>query len=346
MPDATGTPPGGLRQRTVTWIQDHALAVGALALAAVIVAAALAIALATEASNDGEPPPSTGDNGAAPPAAGDLSSAVEASVSYAPTELVAVKVDNAPGARPQIGLDRARVVIEAPVEGGMTRFLAFFELGDTLVGPVRSVRHVDVDLVGLLSKTLVSTGGRPFVVGELEGNGVTMIGIDPENSPLQQVERPAPHNLVVSLSGIVPNSPVTSGLPWGELPEGVSVGAVPGPGGVSWRYEGGAYIRSEEGDPVQVLPGWDEAPVPLTVETVLVMTVNERSAGYQDVNGLEVPTFDVIGSGGLVVHHGGRSVEGSWSRASLIAPYVFRTADGMPFGLPPARTFIHLVPHD
>ena len=49
---------------------------------------------------------------------------------------LAVKVDNYPAARPQSGLDKADVIYEEPVEGGITRYAAVFQCQEaTLVGP-------------------------------------------------------------------------------------------------------------------------------------------------------------------------------------------------------------------
>lgn len=42
--------------------------------------------------------------------------------------LIAVKVDNPPRC-PPIGINAARLVLEAPVEGGISRFLALVEAG-------------------------------------------------------------------------------------------------------------------------------------------------------------------------------------------------------------------------
>lgn len=260
--------------------------------------------------------------------------------------LIAVKVDNAPEARPQIGLNAARFIVEAPVEGGITRFLAVFAEGDQLVGPVRSVRPVDVDLVPALATTLVSTGGRPFVVGPLAANGTVLIGADPDGpNPFQRLERPAPHDLFVALGDITPD-PVEVGFPGGSLPDGAPDAAaieVPYPVPVTWDHVDGTYVRSEGGEPAQVMAGYETDPEPFTSDTVVVMSVGKRLAGYQDVNGAEVPTFDVIGSGRVFVFSAGTVVEGAWTRASLADGYVFRTADGTEFGLPEGRTFIHLL---
>src|SRR5207253_6764610 len=62
--------------------------------------------------------------------------------------VLVVKIDNAPKARPQIGLNQADVVFEEGVEGGITRFAALFHSEESKpVGPVRSARSTDIKIV-------------------------------------------------------------------------------------------------------------------------------------------------------------------------------------------------------
>lgn len=79
---------------------------------------------------------------------------------------IAVIIDNLPpGARPQAGLDRADLVYELLVEGGITRFLAVFHRQDApLIEPVRSVRTPYLYLVSELDAVLAHVGAA-----ELEG---------------------------------------------------------------------------------------------------------------------------------------------------------------------------------
>ncbi|MGD2157174.1 MAG: DUF3048 domain-containing protein [Anaerolineales bacterium] len=62
---------------------------------------------------------------------------------------LAIKISNYPrGIRPQWGLSFADIVYEYYHEGGLTRFFAlFYGLDLTEVGPIRSARFTDVDLV-------------------------------------------------------------------------------------------------------------------------------------------------------------------------------------------------------
>ena len=79
---------------------------------------------------------------------------------------LAVKVPNFPWeARPQSGLSLADVVIEHEAEAYLTRFTAIFYGSDAnpALGPVRSVRLVDAELVSMFRASLVTSGGHPVV---------------------------------------------------------------------------------------------------------------------------------------------------------------------------------------
>ena len=61
-----------------------------------------------------------------------------------PRRVIAFKIDNNYNARPQSGLQEADSVMEILVEGGMTRFLAFYlDRTSDYVGPNRSARPTD-----------------------------------------------------------------------------------------------------------------------------------------------------------------------------------------------------------
>src|SRR5262245_50707964 len=73
--------------------------------------------------------------------------------------VVAVKVSNSPEAYPQQGLDHADMVIEERVEG-ITRFIAFFHsAGADPVGPIRSARDSDLDILASLGRPVFVWGG-------------------------------------------------------------------------------------------------------------------------------------------------------------------------------------------
>src|SRR5438105_3349546 len=70
-----------------------------------------------------------------------------------------VKIDNAPKARPQAGINKADVVVEEMVEGGITRLASVFQSTDSPVEPVRSARSTDVAFASALHRPLFAYSG-------------------------------------------------------------------------------------------------------------------------------------------------------------------------------------------
>src|ERR1051325_4348067 len=67
--------------------------------------------------------------------------------------------------RPQSGIDRADLMYEELVEGGETRFLAFFLTNSPdRIGPVRSSRTVDPQILAPIGGLFGYSGGVQFVV--------------------------------------------------------------------------------------------------------------------------------------------------------------------------------------
>ncbi len=296
------------------------------------------IVTTTEPVGSGPPasPTTVGDSGSSP--SGDA--------------FLAVKIDNAPSARPQVGISSASLLVEVPVEGGMTRFAAVFPASSSgLVGPIRSLRPVDADLLPPLAVQVVSTGGQPFVIQAVESSGIEIV--DPTLFALfVSGGREVPSDTFLDLEVLMPliegTQPEGKGLPSGVLPsssESASTIDLPF-GQIELRLEQGAYARYQDGEPFQVLDTLDGPTSTMAHETVVIMFVAERPAGYQDSNGAEVPTFDVIGGGRLLVAHDGELVRGTWSRTAQADPFVFQDLAGAVFGLPVGSTYLAIVPRD
>ena len=78
---------------------------------------------------------------------------------------LSVKVENTEEARPQTGIDQADVVYEEVVESNITRFVAVFNSTvPDVIGPVRSVRAEDPDIVWPLGGIFAYSGGAPVNV--------------------------------------------------------------------------------------------------------------------------------------------------------------------------------------
>src|SRR6202453_408916 len=98
---------------------------------------------------------------------------------------LAVKIDNYPDARPQSGLDKADVIFEEPVEGGITRYAAVFQCQEApLVGPVRSARNIDIGILGQLGTPLIAhVGGIDPVLANIEASPIVNVDIAASQAP-------------------------------------------------------------------------------------------------------------------------------------------------------------------
>lgn len=117
----------------------------------------------------------------------------------------AVIIDNMKDAWPPQGLEYARVVFEAPVEAGITRFLAIFgsdEESDFEIGPVRSVRPYFVDWAEEFGTLLAHVGGSPEALEKIK-DSQKIYDLDEfrYRHPyfIRSSERYAPHNTFTSL---------------------------------------------------------------------------------------------------------------------------------------------------
>ena len=122
---------------------------------------------------------------------------------------IVVKIDNVEDARPPVGINRADVVYEELVEGGLTRLAAVFHSrGSDPVGPVRSARSTDVHLFPMLNRPLfANSGGNGGVRYEMSQSTLVDVG----NSVVppayyREDNRVVPHNLFTSTTELW-NSP-------------------------------------------------------------------------------------------------------------------------------------------
>ena len=120
---------------------------------------------------------------------------------------VAVVIDNHPDARPTFGLNKASLVYEFPVEGGATRFLAFYTPGQEMInkvekiGPVRSVRPYFLMAVKEYDALLAHAGGSAEALKDIEKlriNSLEEIAWWGPEYFWRVYSRETPHNLFTS----------------------------------------------------------------------------------------------------------------------------------------------------
>ncbi len=307
----------------------------------------------------GEPEPAA--DGAWSDAATSVESGPVAPLTGLPTDRASaerpalmVKVDNHPRARPQTGLEKADIVFDLRAEG-VTRFAAVFqsEVPDP-VGPVRSSRTSDFDLLrGLDTPLYGSSGGNDHVTNGLRALPIVELTNRTRNEYFRDFSRPAPHNLYVNGSELYALAPADLPVPgpWfefrsadDELP--ASAVAATGPVSVAftdsplvtheWDAAVGGWLRTQDGAPHTTIDGDQLAP-----ENVLVF-VTDYSTSPADAISPEVRS---TGTGRLVALTAGHIITGTWERATAEDKPVLRDDDGAVIRLTPGRTWV-LLPEE
>jgi len=270
---------------------------------------------------------------------------------------LAVKVDDYSAARPQSGIDKADIVFEEPVEGGITRYVAIFQCQQaSLVGPIRSARNIDIGILGEFGQPLlVHVGGIAPVLANIETSPLINIDLGDYPSVVQNVPgRVAPYDTYASTAALwrlhpddtTPPVPVFSFST--TPPAGIPVGTVTipfsGEADVVWSYSASEhqYLRFYGSSPDVINGGGQESAANVIVQFVQISYGPwlENSLG-----GLEVQANLYDGSSGQAeVFSNGQEVAGTWQRSSLGSATRLTASDGSPITLLPGRTWVELVP--
>lgn len=268
-----------------------------------------------------------------------------------------VKIDNNRAARPQSGLNEADIVFEEIVEV-QTRFAAIFhsQISDP-VGPIRSGRTQDIDLLGSFNKPLFAwSGGNRNVTRAIEASDLVSLSAQ-KNAVYQgggffrNSDRRSPHNLYAQTTMLWTLAPADAGPPPQQFeylgpddqPAGDPASGLAGDMdglSITWTYDAatGRYARTS-GGAVHTDANGGAA---VTTDNVVVMYVVYRPSPADRRS----PEAQTIGSGPAMVATGGRVVTGTWTRTDRLSPVVLTDADGNAILLTPGRTWIELARQD
>ncbi|MDQ1370225.1 MAG: hypothetical protein QOF20_2578 [Acidimicrobiaceae bacterium] len=306
---------------------------------------------AATTSTTAAPPPVSPLTGMAQPDGGKL-----ARVS------LAVKIDNVDDARPQAGLDAADVVYEEMVEGRVTRLLAIFQSSDTArIGPVRSTRTTDINVVSSLNHPLYSySGGNTGFVAQLRAAPVVDVGADAHGEAyVRSGPHAAPHNLYTSTAGLLGLAPKGSGPPpamfayraAGQTAVGAGVAPAShldlnfGFSSASWDWDAASqtWKRGQNGS-ADVLQSGQQ----IAASNVIVQIVAYTTDGYASGEGISpppaIPKGQTVGSGTAIVMTGGAVIRANWTKAAPTSVTQFTDSGGQPIQLTAGRTWVELAP--
>lgn len=263
---------------------------------------------------------------------------------------VAVRVSNSSEALPQRGLPSADVVIETPVEGGLTRLIAIFHCSaETTVGPVRSARLDDATIVLPYAGLLGYSGSNAAVQLVLGKTGLELVAETHGSGALYR--DPWGSTDVSSLRANLDTlREVAEAAGLGEPAARLSFGDLQSPSEkatllgldfgntfVGYRWAEGLYRRSQAGKPFL-----DASGEQVTARNVLVQEVDVYASELRDSIGIASPTFDLAGPGRALLFRDGRVVAGTW--VGRPGEFVFRTTNGDVMSLAAGRTWIEMVP--
>jgi hypothetical protein len=271
---------------------------------------------------------------------------------------VAVKVENNPLAYPLSGLEKADLVFEEEVEGGLSRFMAIYDCSDSpKVGPVRSARVVDPDIMRPITRILADAGSNAIVDKALAKANITVIDEDNAGSAMRRVARTGvsfEHTLYANTVALrklgtkhFSRPPPDNIFKFGDLQKDASKKATSvtinfSSGNVAgYKWAKGRWQRTQGGTPMMAESGHQ-----IAVDNVLI---EEHKVNYSkkitDVLGYpSTEIANVTGSGRAVLFRDGRVIKGEWTRKSRVDPVRFTTKSGAEMQLKPGTVWIELVP--
>ncbi|MFZ9725809.1 MAG: DUF3048 domain-containing protein [Ilumatobacteraceae bacterium] len=259
------------------------------------------------------------------------------------------KIDNHPKARPQWGLNQADIVFEENVEM-LTRFAAVFHTNDSdPVGPIRSGRKQDVDLLESLNSPLfVWSGGNAEVTRLIRSSTMVDLSHSSANDAggyRRESSRSAPHNLIADTSKLWTLAPEGAAPPAAQFAYRAADEAIPSTAretagiklsmdGVrvlwEWSTEFGRFLRSQDDK-----PHVDVDDVRINSANVVVLYVQYSKSGYS-------PVAKTIGSGEAWVFTAGKLFQGTWERADAGDPFTLKDTAGNEIKLTPGNTWVEL----
>lgn len=266
---------------------------------------------------------------------------------------IGVMIDNSPDARPQAGIAKANLVIEAEAEGGITRYLAFFVAGEEIekIGPVRSARPYFVDWAQELSAVYTHCGGSPEALVKISREGIIDLNEFYKGSYFWRDQNLlAPHNIFTSSEKLdefvdqkdlredkffswnfKDDAPVQDRADSNEIKIGYQIRS----SNVTWEFnkDKNDYLRYL-GDRVSKDASGEE----VRAKNIVIQTIDARE--IDDKLRLEM---DYIGEGDVVVCFDGYCQKGIWKKKNASARTRFYKEDSSEFEFNAGTTWIEVV---
>lgn len=293
---------------------------------------------------------------------------------------VAVKVPDNRREHPQVGLDKADIVMveldgyrDASGYSGTRLVPVFHSRFPKNVGPVRSIRPVDVPLLSPIGTIIGSTGATgwvlkyaqdhsQYVLGSLtymETKGTGSYSIDPARVRTYKgvtyydravVCHPA---VLAKQTKKFRQGPPQPYFPFATDESQVST-TVAGKDArtveVPWKkghtYDMGYSYDEKSGRYLRSMP-WGKHVLAdgtrVSTDNILIVRARQHYAKIRSGPGGPEPIHDIIEAKGTFYYvHGGRYVTGTWTKGAVNQPFQFTLDDGSPLLMAPGQTYLEL----
>ena len=268
------------------------------------------------------------------------------------------KIDNHPLGRPQTGLNKADIVFEENVEG-LTRFAAVFHSqGSNPVGPLRSGRTQDIDILGAYNKPLfVWSGGNGGVTQAINKSDLVNVGYLTsigQGKYFRDKTYRAPHNLYSRTTDIWKLAPKTAIAPPQQFVYRTPSDATPATSlpaigvkvkmdgvKVYWQWDPATrtYLRNSENTKRISEKEKDKDATIINATNVVILVVKYLRSKADPRS----PEAQTIGTGNVVVLTNGEAIRGTWARSERTRSFVLTDAAGAVIKLTPGRTWVELA---
>lgn len=269
-----------------------------------------------------------------------------------------VKIENTAAGAPQYGLDKADLVVEELVEGGLTRLAALYYSNlPSKIGHVRSLRDTDIGIAAPVGGQVVASGGAAGTYRRVEGADIKVFSED-AGSPgfSSDPAKSRPYNRLINLKTVAKKAKTTKihgpYLPWTpkKAKDDKADSAATPPRSkrarsatvrfsnstsTTWALKAGKWQRTNG----HAAKGKD-----FKANTMIVMFCKVGDAGYTDPAGNPVPETKLEGKGRALIFRGNKVTEVQWLKPSLEESITFSTKAGDPFTIDPGKVFFQLVP--
>lgn len=277
-----------------------------------------------------------------------------------PTELppvFSVMIDHSSDAWPQAGIDKAFLVIEAPVEGGIPRLMTFYDSREMneKIGPVRSARPYFIDFADEFDALYVHVGGSDAALEKLaKGSTLDLNQFWNGSDFWRSTDRLAPHNVYTESSRLLDaytsitarrqsDAPLYGTWKFSEeVPEAfleqantLSVSYGSPTYEATWVYQPTqkTYARMQAGRPYKTEQG-----VQIEADTIAVLHMD-----VQVIDAVGRRSIQTVGEGEARVVRDGKTVAAVWKKPSTSERLRLFTQSGEELSLKPGHTWLEIV---